>query len=127
MGTLRDRDRSLRAGAPMDAALEKEIDRLERLLARVWQLFAAAGMVLGVAVGWRSPGSLGWGGPALTGCYLAWFRALSGFRERRVRPPALRWVVPIVEATIPWCYQVDVFMTQGPVHALGSWLPPLLY
>jgi serine/threonine-protein kinase len=115
-------------GAPVLAgALEEELRQLELSVARVWQLLGLFGVLLaiGFAVARTTPVGVYGGLAALP--YLAYYTVLRWLLQRGRSGPGLGFVTTLVDATIPWTFMLAVFMAEGAGHALGSWVPPLLF
>jgi serine/threonine-protein kinase len=113
--------------APLDAALEDELARIERRIARVWQILGVAGVTGSLILGLRSSRSLALWGSLAALAYLAWFTVEAELLRRRRGSRALRTVTTAVESTVPWAFLGVMASTQGAAYALGSWVPPLLF
>ena len=113
--------------APLDAALDDELARIERRIARVWQIMSVAGVAGSLILGLRSSRSLALWGSLAALAYLAWFTTEAELLRRGRGSRTLRTVTTVVESTVPWAFLVVMTSTQGAAYALGSWVPPLLF
>ena len=113
--------------APLDAALEDELARIERRIAHVWQVLGVAGVLGSLILGLRSSRPLALWGSLAALAYLAWFTAEAELLRRGRGSRSLRTVTTVVESTVPWAFLGVLASTQGAAYALGSWVPPLLF
>lgn len=116
--------------APLDEALDDEMRSLDLRLAGAWRILGAVGVIGGILV-WKLLGFIE--GPAvsaLSAVGVVWFTAqLAWIRSAAGTPNA---ALPIrvgmyVETIIPSAFLVALALTRGPVDALGSYVPPMLY
>jgi serine/threonine protein kinase len=112
--------------APLDDALAEQLQLLDRVHARVWQIVSAAGIVLGVAVWILVRGDLGSLAAISSAAFLIWFTVQGSLLRRGVRGPAVA-AATVAEGLAPWIFLAVVTVAQGPTYALGSWVPPLLF
>ncbi|MBI4957591.1 MAG: serine/threonine protein kinase [Myxococcales bacterium] len=115
------------AAAPMRAALDAELARLERVASRVLSLMALASTALGLVIGLTLSAPLGLGLAALGAPLALWFFAFGHALSRGRVGPKLRVVGTLVEAAMPWVAFVITAQRQGPLYALASWVPPSLF
>jgi serine/threonine-protein kinase len=113
--------------APLDAALEKEIARIELRIAEVWRGMSLLGVVLALFLGLRgSPGLAIWG-TACAALFFVWFTVVARRLGAGEASPALRVSTSFLEGASPWIFLAVLAHTEGPAYALGSWVPPLLF
>jgi eukaryotic-like serine/threonine-protein kinase len=112
--------------APIAAALESEVARLERVVLYGWLgtwMVLVASNVLALAL---VPG-FGTSTLLLPLAFGFWF-SLRFYLMRRGRGRLLReWITPAVEGVIPWAGVWALTRVQGATYALGSWVPPMLF
>ena len=58
---------------PHEAALSREIERVERITARAWQIMAVVGVIASTAFAVRVSAAMGIGGAAISVVMFAWF------------------------------------------------------
>ena len=111
----------------IEQALDAELRRFDRVIVRVWQLFALVSLFLGPLFAFTVALKLGIACTLTAGAYLIWFVVLG----RRLGRAPLRggWLFAAVtvESSIPWVFVVALVATEGPGYALGSWVPPMLF
>ena len=113
--------------APLDAALDKEIGRIELRIAEVWQGMSLLGIALALFLGLRGSPALALWGTVSAVLFLAWF-SLVAHRLRTARGSSvLRVVTTVVEGAGPWIFLAVLGHTEGPAYALGSWVSPMLF
>lgn len=117
---------SLRSTA-LASALAEEVSRLEKAMARAWQVLAGLGLLVALGTVALVPGNLGWATLVLSGCMVAYFTLVLELIRRGRGQAVLRLVSPLVEITLPWVTLMILVETQGPGYAMGSWVPPMLY
>jgi hypothetical protein len=111
----------------LDQELAVEIGRLELLMVRGFQGISTFGTLAGLAVAGTISRDAGLAAAATFGVLLLWFLVL-GRRMARGRVSAsLRAASIVVESTFPWLFLAMIAAWQGAVHALSSWVPPLLF
>ncbi len=119
--------RSTFRGNPLASALADEVSRLEKALARAWQVLAALGALVALGTGVLVPGRLGWSLLLMAAVLFGYFTLVVFLIARGRGQATLRLLSPLVEITLPWATLMILVQTQGPAYALGSWVPPLLY
>lgn len=114
-------------GPQIHVALADELRRLER--ATVWILFvmSAFGVVLGAVVGLVLRTRFGFVQGGFSALAALWFLAYGKVLDRGHVGRRLRVAQALVESTLPWASMLLVASSQGPVYALGSWVPPVLF
>jgi len=115
-----------RLRAPLDAALEVEIARIELRVVQAWQGMAVLGIGLSLFLGLRSPGLALWGTLSVA-VFFVWFSIVAYLLRAGRGTPQLRIATSLVESTVPWVFLAVLTRTQGPEYALGSWVSPLLF
>jgi serine/threonine-protein kinase len=118
VGRLRD---------PLDAALSKEILRLDIVVARVSQALYLGGLVISIGLALSGNGVLGALYALVCATYLAWYVGLARAYSRTGGSAALRASAAIVDSTVPWVFATALVVGEGAEYALSSWIPPLLY
>ena len=113
--------------APLDAALEQEILRIELRIAQVWRSLGLLGIALSLFLGLRASHGLVLWGSAGAGAYLAWFSVVVHRLRSGRATRGFRVATSIAEGAGPWVFLVVLAHTEGPAYALGSWVPPLLF
>ena len=113
--------------APLDAALEQEILRIELRIAQVWRSLGLLGIALSLFLGLRASHGLVLWGSAGAGAYLAWFSVVVHRLQSGRATRGFRVATSIAEGAGPWVFLVVLAHTEGPAYALGSWVPPLLF
>ncbi len=117
----------LAQGAQIHVALADELRRLERVTVGILATMSVNGALLGIAVGLVLRTHFGFVLGLFSGALAAWFllygRALA--RGNVGRGP--RAVQTIIEGLLPWATIMLVAASQGPVYALGSWVPPVIF
>jgi serine/threonine-protein kinase len=114
-------------GAQIHLALADELRRLERVTVGILTAMTVNGVLLGIGVGLVLKTHFGFvlalfsGG--LSGWFLTYGRALARGTVGRVR----RAVETVIEGLLPWATIMVVTASQGPVYALGSWVPPVIF
>jgi serine/threonine protein kinase len=116
-----------RPNAPLAEALDAELDRVERVILRVWQMLGSAGVLASIALALLVSFDLGIACALTAALYLAWYAVLGIRHERGPASPALRFVTDLVEGTIPWTFLTVMAFAQGVEYALASWVPPMLF
>lgn len=110
----------------LDVALESQIQRLDLLIARVWQVLALTGLLGGIVLSLLMPGRLGLTLSATSGVFLGYFTFHATALERGRGGTHLLALGTAVESAVPWVFMLVLYSTEGAAYALGSWLPPLL-
>jgi hypothetical protein len=113
--------------APHRVALPAELERFERVIHRIWQIVASAGVVTGVIYALAVSRPLGLGCAATSAVYLAWFVLIGHLYDSGQASPPFMLANTLVEATIPWVFLLVTAFTKGADYALASWVPPFLY
>ena len=109
---------------PLEDALAAELGRLDRQILRIWTALFAVGVGGSVLLALFVSRSLGLVGGATGLAYLVFFAA-AGVAHDRGRPVGT--FVAVVEGVVPWSFSLLLVLTQGPVYAMGSWVPPMLF
>jgi hypothetical protein len=112
---------------PLDLALDDEIQRVDLVVARLWQLLSLLGFggSLIFALTISHPIGVWIAGFALGA--LVWF---SGTVEllKRGRGGRGLWIsTTVFESLVPWVSFVILVHAQSAEYALGSWVPPMLF
>lgn len=114
-------------GAQIHVALEDELRRLERVTLGILTAMTVIGVVLGIAVGLALKTSFGFVQAAFSALLAVWFfaygRSLAHGSVGRTR----RIAKTLIEGLLPWASILIVDASQGPVYALGSWVPPVIF
>lgn len=113
--------------APLADALAAELAQLDRQIVRTWSAMAGAGVVGGLLAAAAIAPSLGLACAATSAPFLLAFGA-AWVRAGRPSPP--RWLpnaVAALEGCVPWSFAVVLTIVQGPVYAMASWIPPMLF
>jgi serine/threonine-protein kinase len=118
VGRLRD---------PLDAALSKEILRLEIMVGRVAQALYLGFFFLSIGVALTVSPHLGLLYAMGCASYLAWYSALVHVYRRTGGGAPLRAAAAVVDSTVPWVFAMGLLFAQGAAYALASWIPPFLY
>lgn len=112
---------------PHEAALSREIERVERITARAWQIMAVVGVIASTAFAVRVSAAMGIGGAVISMVMFAWFSFVAWRLGKGRGGRALHLSNMVVEAVMPWTYTIMIVFTQGTEYALASWVPPMLF
>jgi len=122
-----DAQRTPRSQAALDQALDDELLDFERLMASVWIVMLATGLVACAVVAAAVTFELGIACGGLCAAYLVAYVPIRLALRRGPPGPVLRVVIDVIEATIPWSFALALLITEGGAYALGSWVPPMLF
>lgn len=112
--------------APLNEALGDEIRNLDVQLARAWRILGSAGVLGGLAV-WKLLDYVEGPGIALLSLIGSlWFTVQLRLLASKHAEVAIR-IGAIVEVITPAAFLVAIAQTRGAGHALGSYVPPLLF
>jgi serine/threonine-protein kinase len=109
------------------SALANEVSRLEKALARGWQVLSLLSALVAVLTALFISAPLGLVSLLFAGTLLAWFSLVLALIARGRGQATLRLLSPLVEVSVPWLFLLAVNHTQGAEYALGSWAPPLIW
>lgn len=115
------------ADTPYLIAVSAGLQRLERMLLRVWQITCLAGTVTGVLYGLGVSRTLGFGCAAAASAFLVWFVLAGHLFDRGSVPRVLPTLSAAVEAFVPWVFTIVITLSSGAEYALASWVPPFLF
>lgn len=118
------RERFLRA--PLDAALAEQLEQLEQITVRVLQLLTGTGVGYALVIS-RLSSRLGFATAANCAFLFAWFSLYGWMLGRRNITRGLRVANVVIESTLPWQFFVAISLSEGPVYALSSWVPPMMF
>jgi serine/threonine-protein kinase len=118
VGRLRD---------PLDAALSREILRLEIMVARASQALYLGFFFVSIGFALTVSAHLGLLFAVACASYLAWYSLLARAYGRSGGGTALRVAATVVDSTAPWVFALGLLFAQGATYALSSWIPPFLY
>jgi serine/threonine-protein kinase len=112
---------------PLSDALEREIERLELLICKIWRLLTIAGVIGGlISYAVTALDMALWCGGAAA-AFMLWYSLEAHWRARGRAGRGLAVASALVESAIPWVFMIILCRVQGASYALGSWVPPLLY
>ena len=111
---------------PLDAAIEVETRLLRIRIDQVWQALCALGLIVSAVAAALVSRPLGLWGAMAAASYLVWFTVHVRLLRRGRGGRAFELVSTLIESAIPWVFFAVIYATRGSVHALGSWVPPLL-
>jgi serine/threonine-protein kinase len=114
-------------GAQIHVALDEELRRLDRVTLRILTAMSVIGVGLGVFVGLTLAFWFGFVEAAFGVFTGAWFFVYGRALDRGNVSPVLRLVQALMEGMLPWVSFLLVTYNQGPVYALGSWVPPVIF
>jgi hypothetical protein len=115
------------ADTPYLVAVTAGIQRLERMLLRVWQIVCLAGVATGVIYGLTISRPLGFACAAVSSAFLIWFVLAGHLFDRGAVPRLMPTLNAVAEATVPWVFTVVITLSNGAEYALASWVPPFLF
>ena len=118
---------TLMAETPYLSALSSGLERLERVLLRVWQLLSLLGIVTGLAYGVLVSRPLGFACALGSSLFLIWFVLAGHLADRGEAPRSLAGINAAVEALVPWAFMLAISVSKGAEYALASWVPPFLF
>jgi hypothetical protein len=113
---------------PLETALDAELRRIERVIARVWIALTAFATLLAIVIALGVDRQLGVT-MSIIGVIALIVCTLSAWRLERASLQSSRTAVltALIEGTLPWiCFGV-LARTQGAAYALASWVPPLIF
>jgi Protein kinase domain len=110
-----------------ETAALAEVQRLERLIVRLWQLTSVFGVVTGAVYALAVSRALGLGCALASALFLTWFALVGYLLDRNRGSRALTTINTLVEAMVPWAFTVVIVLTRGAPYALASWVPPFLF
>jgi len=113
--------------APLQNPLDRELERLEVLLAQVWLFACAFGTVLALFVAATVSFDLGITCVVVVVPYTSWFLFLNWRLRRGPLTGLLTHLNAVVEASLAWVFFVVILWVQGPGYALASWVPPMIF
>lgn len=113
--------------APLADALAVELGELDRRILRLWTGLVVAGIGVGLVTAVTASRPLGLASAAISAVFAAFFLGAEALSRRGRFPRALPLVVAVVEATIPWAFSLVIGLVQGPIYAMASWVPPMLF
>ncbi len=108
-------------------ALGEELRRLERVTIGILTAMSVVGVVLGLGVGLMLKTRFGFVQGSFSALLSVWFSFYGRAFERGTAGRPLRAVQSLIEALLPWVSLLLVASSQGPVYALGSWVPPIIF
>jgi serine/threonine-protein kinase len=114
-------------GTQIHVALDEELRRLERATVWVLTTMTVVGVGMGVVLGLTLRTRFGFVQGGFSGLLAAWFFAYGYALDHGHAVRALRVVQALVEGTLPWTSMLLISSGQGPVYALGSWVPPVIF
>jgi serine/threonine-protein kinase len=113
--------------APLEEALASELRRIDRRLAIAWAMLSLGGFLLGIyaAIVVRP----GFGIAIAAVCLVATipFALAAWVLGKRPLPRAAELGILAFVSVAPWVFFVVILLSEGPVFALGSWVPPMIY
>lgn len=112
---------------PYLAAVSAGLERLERVLIRVWQILSLLGVLTGLAYAGFISRSLGFACAVGSSLFLIWFVIAGHLTDRGEAPASLPSLNAAVEALVPWAFLLAIAQSKGADYALGSWVPPFLF
>jgi len=113
--------------AQIHVALDEELRRLERIASRILTAMSVIGVALGLIVGVTLARRFGFFEAAFSALLAGWFHVYGRALDRGKVPLPLRVVQAVLESALPWISLMIVTLSQGPVYALGSWVPPVTF
>ncbi len=113
--------------SPFLIALSSGLERLERILLRVWQLLSLLGIVTGLLYASLVSRPLGYASALGSALFLIWFVIAGNLADRGEAPKSLSSINAAVEALVPWAFLLAIAWSNGPEYALASWVPPFLF
>jgi serine/threonine-protein kinase len=114
-------------GAQIHVALHEELRRLERIASRILTAMSVIGVALGLIVGVTLARRFGFVEAAFSAALAAWSHFYGRALDRGKVPLPQRLVQAAIESILPWISLLIVTLSQGPVYALGSWVPPVTF
>jgi serine/threonine-protein kinase len=114
-------------GAQIQVALGEELRRLEHVTLRILEAMTLFGVVMGVGLGAILRTPFGFVQAAFSGLAAAWFHVYRRAFDRGSVGRTMRTVQALVEGMLPWGSLLLIASSQGPVYALGSWVPPVVF
>ncbi|MBK7580674.1 MAG: serine/threonine protein kinase [Myxococcales bacterium] len=115
------------AETPYVAAVAAGLDRLERVLIRVWQIVSLLGIVAGLIYAAFISRPLGFACATGSSLFLIWFVVAGHLADRGEAPAFLPHLNAFIEALVPWVFMLAVSASKGADYALASWVPPFLF
>ncbi|HEY1956944.1 MAG TPA: serine/threonine-protein kinase [Polyangiaceae bacterium] len=112
---------------PLENAIDVELRRVERSIARAWVVLAAAATVLSLVVAATIARRLGLVMAAINAGLTVVFVGAARWVDRRPVDRRTPLVVVAFEGAMPWVFFVALAFTQGAPYALASWIPPLVF
>lgn len=112
---------------PLAVALNSELRRIERTIARSWVVLCVGGVIGGGVVAATIAPKLGLAMSVTSLPILVLFAVAARRLERRPLGQRLSVVVALLEGTVPWIFLAVLFFTQGAAYAMSSWIPPMLF
>lgn len=88
---------------------------------------SVVGVFLGLGVGLALRTRFGFVQGGFSVLSATWFFAYGRALDRARVGRRLRFVQALIESALPWVSMLLVASSQGPVYALGSWVPPVLF
>lgn len=114
-------------GAQIHVALGEELRRLERATITLLTVMSLMGVALGLGIGLMLDKRFGFIEAAFSVVTTTWFFAYGRAFDRGTVGRPLRAVQALMESLLPWVSLLVVASSQGPVYALGSWVPPVIF
>lgn len=112
---------------PLGAALDDETRRLDLVVARVWVVLGAIGLLGGLTAATFLSKPLGLSTAGVSLLIVAWFSLVAYLLEKKRTGRWFRLTSTIVESAVPWIVLWMLVFVQSASYALGSWLPPMLF
>lgn len=113
--------------APLQSALDKELERLDLLLSQVWLGACAFGLGLASFIAATVSFDLGVATASVAAPYTLWFLFLHWRLRRGPLPRAVTHLNALIESSLAWVFFVVILWVQGPGYALASWVPPMIF
>ncbi len=114
-------------GAQIHVALDEELRRLERITLHILAAMSVIGIGLGVFVGLTLARWFGFVEAGFSALLAVWFFEYGRALDRGPIGLPRRLLQAVIESLLPWVSLLMVNASQGPVYALGSWVPPVTY
>ena len=112
---------------PYQASVSAELQRLERVIVRVWQLTSLFGVVTGAIYALAVARDLGLGCTAASAVFLVWFALIGYALDHGSVSASVLVANTLAEALIPWTFLIVIMYAKGASYALASWVPPFLF
>ncbi len=111
----------------LENAVDAELRRVERSIARAWVILATAATVFALVVAATIAPRLGLVLAAINAALTVLFALAAKWVDHRPLTKRTPIVMAVVEGAMPWMFFVALALTQGAPYALASWIPPLVF